>query len=331
MMKLIISILFISLVVSQEKYAADFLNIDYGAKTLASGNTFFMGNGDLSSVKWFPADYSFNNKRKVYGTFISKFDGLLEQFHIGYSQPLLGGYNITVNLNYSGVTDIPSYGKLVLETDKTPVQEQPSSFFDNQNYILSTTFSKLFDEEIDLGWDYFKLPIKIPIALNVNYLYSSLYELNANAFVLDLSFGFQFNLGTLLKSKGLGDISFYTNIVNFAGSKLSWDTVEGENGATTEHFEKISSNTIWGVTFTQPANDINLDFGIGFQYQSLYSDFGYGIVLTYDKQIEFRFGLDNNDITFGLGLEYNNIDLFASMKPSHDLGKSMNLDVVYGF
>ena len=330
MIKLLCFIFILSLL-SAQKYAADFLNLDYGAKTLASGNTFFVNQGDLAAVRWFPADYSYNKERKIYGTFISKYDGLLEQMHVGYSQPLFGGYNITANINYSGVTDIPTYGKLILETDRTPTQKEPSGFFDNQNFIVSTTFSKLYDEQLDLGWDYFKLPIKFPVAVNVNYLHSVLYDLNANAFTIDLSFGASFNLGTLLKTEGLGDFSTFINLVNLAGSKLAWDVVEGESGSTTESFEKISSNTIWGFNFTQPAKDIKIDFGIGMQFQSLYSSFAYGLTFIYDKQVELRFGFDNDDVAFGLGVEFNGIELFASMKPNHDLGKSLNMDIVYGF
>ena len=129
----LILILNVILLSQNNKYAADFLNLDFGAKTLASGNSFFMNKSDLSAIRWFPADYTFNKERKVYSTYVSKFNGILSQAHIGFSQPIIGGYNITVNWNYSGVTDIPRYNKLILEIDKTPLNEEPTGFFNNSN------------------------------------------------------------------------------------------------------------------------------------------------------------------------------------------------------
>jgi len=328
-MKYILYLMIYISVCFAQKYVADFIHLDYGAKTLASGNVFFMNKGDLAAVRWFPADYSFNSQPKVFSTFVSKYDGLLKQAHLGYSQPMLGGYNVTVNWNYSGVTDIPSYGKLILQDDKLPENKTPKGYFDNMNHVGSLTFSKLFDEEIDLGWDYFKLPIKIPVALNVNYLHTTLYEYTATAFTMDVSFGFITNLGTLFKIKGMGDFGLYLNAKNIAGSKLAWDTIETSE-QTTESFESISKNVVWGVSFFQPANDLNIDFSFGLQFQSLYSDFSYGFSFLYDKFIDVRLGFDNRDVTFGVGALLGNLDIFVSMKPTHDLGKSLNLDFAYG-
>ena len=330
MNKIFLFFLFL-LILNGQQYVADFARIDFGAKALASGNVFFVNQGDLSAVRFFPADYSFNKSKRFMGSYISKFDGLLEQAHAGYSHPLFDGYNISLNWNFSGVTNIPKYERLILGDDLTPTQKTPSGFFDNTNHVVSVTFSRLIHTKINLGWDYFKLPVEIPIAINTNYLKTDLYTASANGFTLDLSFGFKFNLGVLMKKKGLGDITFFTNIQNIIGGNLQWSEIVRRNGAKQSTVEPISKQTHFGVQFAQSSLKYKMDLLLGFQYETLYSTSHYGFSFIYDKTYELRFGIDEKDAAFGLGVNFFSVSIFASMKPKHDLGKSLNMDLMYEF
>jgi hypothetical protein len=338
--KLIYVYLFVFILISQE-YSADFLRLDVGAKTIASGNSFFLNTEDIAAYRWFPADYTYYNKRKVYSSVSSRFSGLVKQVNFGFSQPVIGGYNVTFNWAYSGVSDIGIYGLLDLDTDGRPKQTSPLAFSQNDNHIFSLTLGRMFSEEIDIGWDYFILPIKIPIALNINYLRSTysnipkatgsttLRNVTGNGLTIDLSFAVSFNLGALAGVKDLGEFSYYINMANFVGSSISWDVVE--TSSDERNFEKIANNFITGINFVQPIESIKLNFGFSYQYQRLYGDNSLGFMAEYDKLVELRLGFNNDLFTSGLGVNYYDVGLFIAYSPDHDLGKTLNLDLSYAF
>ena len=338
--KLIYVYILASLMFSQE-YSADFLRLDVGAKTIASGNSFFLETGDIAAYRWFPADYTFYNQRKVYSSISSRFSGLVKQVNFGFSQPVIGGYNITFNWAYSSVSDIGIYGLLDLDTDGRPRQSSPTAFSQNDNHIFSLTLGKMFSEEIDIGWDYFILPIKIPIALNINYLRSTysnipkvvgsteLRDVTGNGLTIDLSFAVSFSLGELMGVKELGEFSYYVNMANFVGSSMSWDVIE--TSSDERNFEKIANNFITGINFIQSIEDIKTKLGISYQYQRLYGDNSLGFMAEYNKLVEFRIGLNNDLFTTGIGASYYGIGLFLAYSPDHDLGKTLNMDLSYAF
>ncbi len=324
---------FISLI-AQQQVTSDFLYLESGARSSASGQAFFVGQGDISAYRYFPADYTFNSKRKVFGTFVSKYDGLVQQFSAGYSQPLFGGLNLTANYNYSGVSDIPRFEELNPDGGTfEPDQKSPSGYFGNSNHIFSATFGKIFDEVIDVGWNYFTIPIRIPTAVQVNYLRSTLDEYSANAFTVDVSAGLQFNLGDLIiQRKGIGDLIVYFNAMNVVGSNLAWDQVSSLDGSSkTTTSEEIASNFTFGTNLITEMEELSLKFGVSYQYQDRYAENNFGMMFIYDELVELRFGINEDLFTIGGGVHYFGTSLFLSLKPKHELGKEILVDLSYDF
>jgi hypothetical protein len=332
--KQIISFSFLMLCLSAQDYAGNFMYLDQGAKTTASGNAFFTNQNDLSAFRYYPADYSFGTTQKVYSIYSSRFSGLYDQFHLGYTQPLFGGYNITLNWNYSGVSDIPRYNALKID-DSTglPEQRSPDGFFNNNNHISSIIFGKVFDNIVDFGWDYFEIPLRFPTSLSVNYASTSIDEYSAYAFTFDLSTGVSFNLGELfIQNSGVGNFSFFMTYMNVAGTDLIWDDVssfDGSSGTKVQSNEYLPSNTIFGFNVILPQEDIETDFGFAYQRQTLYERDNYGILINYQKFLEFRFGLNDNKFTTGLGVKAYDAEVFLSFQPRHSLGSTFLLDLSY--
>ena len=326
-MKKIYVILFLINCIVSQKYSADFLRLGVGARTTSSGNAFFVAQGEAFASRWFGADYSFNNKRKVYASVTSQYDGLLKQMNAGFSQPLLGGYNVAINWMYSGVSDIARYGLFVEDIDGRPTQRVPSGYFSNNNHVFSLSLSKLFIEELDVGWDYFKLPINLPTSLNVNYLKTSLDQYSADAFTFDFSIGLKFNLGTLVSNKDIGDFVIFLNAANFLGSRLNWNILESTNDINNE---KIENNFTIGGNYLQPIGQDYL-FGLAYQNQSFYGDSNWGLLIKYDNSIEGRLGLNDGNFTSGLGLILDKYNFFIAYVPNNDLGKSIMVDLGYDF
>lgn len=316
-----------------QSHSADFIFLETGAQTAASGHVFFAGQGDLSAHRYFPADYTLNIKRKAYTSYINTFDGLVDQFSMGYTQPLFGGLNISTNYSYSGVSDIPKFNELVVDdATNEPIQKAPSGFFSNSNHVFSVAFGKVFDNVIDVGWDYFTIPIRLPTSLQVNYQNSNLDTYSANAFTVDVSLGLQFNAGQLLvQQEAIGDLTVFTSFMNIVGSNLVWDDVTSlDQTQRTSSSEEIPRNLVVGVNLLSSMEELDLNFGIGYQYQGRYGTSNFGFMLEYQDIAELRFGLGEK-FSIGAGTTYEGIGLFFSMRPHDALGKNIFIDLSYEF
>ena len=295
---------------------------------------FFANQGDMSAFRYFPADYSFGTTQKVYSIYSSRYSGLYDQFHLGFSQPLFGGYNITLDWNYSGVSDIPRYNALKIdESTGLPEQRSPDGFFSNNNHVTSMTIGRVFDNIVDFGWDYFVIPLRFPAALTINHASTSIDKYSAYAFTFDLSAGVSFNLGELfVQNEGVGNFSFFMTFKNFAGTDLIWDKVSSfdqSSGTSVESSEFLPSNSIFGINVVFPQEDIGIDLGVAYQKQTLYSRDNYGLMLTYQDFLEFRFGTNDKQFTTGFGVKAYDAEIFLSFQPKHSLGSTFLLDMSY--
>lgn len=312
---------------------AEFMNVPHGARTIASGGTFLLGQGDNAAFIHMPADYTLNTKPKIILTAENRFGGLVNQYHLGFSQPILGGYNVTVNYRYNGVTDIPRFDQLVLnDADGLPTQQSPSGFFGNYNHMGSVFFGKVYDYVVDVGWDYFTFPIRFPVGLNANVLVSQIDSYSAFGSSVDLSAGMMFNLGQVLQQEeSIGDLQMYMTFSNMIESSLSWDEVrspyDAETSATSD--ETIPTVTRFGMNILSDLDELDSELAFMTSYESAFELFRFGMMYRYDKLVEFRLGVQDGIVSLGAGVTIDQYDVFLSYSPSEDLGQTITIDLSY--
>ena len=88
------------------------------------------------------------------------------------------------------------------------------TFFNDAEDAFIFTFAKMNHFDLDLGWQYFVLPMRIPLGLNLKYIRQSLGDATASGMGIDLGAQIGFGLDRLLDLEALGDFAAGLNLQN---------------------------------------------------------------------------------------------------------------------
>lgn len=317
----------------ETRYAGAFLELGIGARAMAMGEAFASVANDGSAFYWNPAGASILPRAEVSGMYASLFKGLVQHFYVGFTRPLYGAAAISVNWIRLSVPDIPqyyspllanpnsSYDTRVAEAGDDPygfwtqyaLTAEPQAFSNNNNDALFITLAKQNKFDLDFGWQYFVMPVTIPIGVNVKLLRQSLFENNGSGIGFDAGGMIQFGFDDLFDDSRLGKFSFGLAVKDIWNTKITWNT-------DSRHADKIKRSWHLGTSYLQPLPKISGQLLFAYAFQKKYETIHhFGLEYLYYNRLAIRFGLADGNFTAGIGLKVSLFKIDYAFR-SHELG-----------
>ena len=293
------------------EYAADFLNIGVGARALGMGGAACASIDDGSSFYWNPAGLGFLKTPVLSGMYGPQFGSLknpLGNYHfIGYSQPLPGKAVISINWIRLSVDEIPIYSGLEGESFWDRLHDlsirpsgEPEGFITDTEDALFFTFAKYNRFKVDLGWQYHKVGIELPVGLNIKWIRQKLGDYEASGIGIDAGAMVRFRLDELVEKEKIGTVTFGLFFQDFTGTRLTWDT---------EHQDNLPMNIKWGIAYMAPLIFMKSELNISYNRESRWGGKNrWGLEFIGLNIISLRAGLDDGNFTCGAGLKIWRMD-----------------------
>ncbi|GAB4336992.1 MAG: hypothetical protein Kow0037_19090 [Calditrichia bacterium] len=345
---LLIGILFLSgSVLAENKYAGAFLELGIGGRAMALGGSYVSLANDASAFYWNPAGAATLLRQEAMGMYASIFQSLSKHNYIGFTKPLKGNTAVSFNWIRLSVADIPHYA---LDRDKyelgyskrvndesttaetwqdlkrlnTVFTDDPLGYSSFVNDAFFLTLAKNYKVDVDFGWQYFVLPVQIPVGLNLKFIRQSLFDKSASGIGLDLGTMLKFGLGDLFDDSRLGKFSFGFALKDVWKTKITWDTDSRQS-------ERIERSLFLGASYLQPIVRIRGQLLFSYAFENRYDYVHHmGIEYVYYERLAVRFGLNDQQFTAGLGIRF----LFFSFDyayQGHELGSSHRISTSVRF
>ncbi|MDX2127482.1 MAG: hypothetical protein SFU91_00420 [Chloroherpetonaceae bacterium] len=294
------------------QYTAAFLDIPLGARALALGGQFTpIDNIDGTAFFWNPAAVS-ATKGNVISTMYSNQFGtigspLSNYFHIGYSHELSSGFGFSVNWIRNSVSNIPLTGAIdpTQGFDQIIQRVKNGEFnlgeFNNADDALFLTFGKNLLSQVDFGWQYFKVPIEIPIGLTIKYINQSFggnpnVDYRGSGIGVDLGTLFKMNLGQLFKTQAVGDFALGFTIRDLFNTPVSWNTFLGTRST-------IQRSFLVNLSYKQQLNFISSSLLVSYTFNSKYQgENSIGVEYKFQDIVTLRAGTLEGNFTIGAGI-----------------------------
>ncbi|MDW8436445.1 MAG: hypothetical protein RMM16_00230 [Chloroherpetonaceae bacterium] len=303
-----------------QNYAAAFLEIPLGARSLALGGQFTpIDNHDGSAFYWNPSAVALVEGQLVSTMYSNQFgtlgDPLSHYFHLGYSQNLGGGVGLSFNWIRNSVPNIPLNESAQLNpNDPFDFQGIVSGRynvgkFSNASDAIFITFAKNLFSRINFGWQYFNLPVDVPIGISFKYVREGFSGNRLNEFVgsnsvagtgigVDIGATLRFNVNDFVGSKSLGMMAIGFAIRDLFNTPITWNTPDkGNNKAAIPRATTLSlsyqqplpflSSSVLGVISRDTRYKGVTSIGAEYRYRSL---------------IALRVGSLDRQLTLGAGL-----------------------------
>jgi hypothetical protein len=213
-----------------------------------------------------------------------------------------------------------------LETRRDSIRTLVSrgfSSFSNKESAWTLTLSRLFETNLDLGWQINQIPVKLPIGVNMRYIHKSLHKIKGRGLGFDLGGMIQIPLNHVFLFENLGLFTLGGTVSNLMDTKLFWSS---------EKEEIIPMTLIWGASYKQSLLFIPIDVLILFQTQNINEEISqFGLEFEIWNKIALRTGWDESGHHGGLGFEFSIFNQIVELGYSfmqHDLGKSHRFDLI---
>ncbi|NIT61064.1 MAG: hypothetical protein GWN00_34135 [Aliifodinibius sp.] len=314
------------------KYAGAFLDLGIGARGMALGGAYVSVANDGSAFYWNPAGAATLLRAEVSGMYASLFKSLATHFYIGFTRPLHGAGAVSINWIRLSVSDIPRYDSKLLDNPNSTyasrvadgpdfaLTNEPFGFSNNNNDALFITLSKQNKIDIDFGWQYFVMPITIPIGLNVKLIRQTLFDKEGSGIGFDFGSMLKFGLDDLLNDSHLGKVSVGFAVKDIFETEITWDT-------DSRHSDRITRTWHFGSSYLQPLPKLSsqLLFAYSLQKSQPNSPHNFGLEYLYYDRLAIRFGLTESKFTAGVGIKLS-LFRFDYAFRSHELGGSHRIN-----
>jgi len=304
------AVLFSPISLQGAKYGGEFLQIGLGGRAAGMGGAFCSLADDGSGFYWNPAGYARLHTLQFSGMYAPLYGGvgssLADYHHLGVSMPISGvilGVN-WIRLSVGDIPRYPDYSNLDYITRRNLILNangEPQGYFSDIEDAVFLTIARMNRLRIDFGWNYFKLPVEVPIGLNLKMIRQSLA--GYSSFGIGADFGMQILVGLdeLLSIKGLGDFCFGFNWQDFSKTGINW----GNNNS-----DAIPANFKHGFglsqRFSRIDSEINLVMDVDNRWEK---EQHFGFEFIFQQFLAFRIGHERRGWTAGFGGKYKQLTL----------------------
>jgi len=275
-----------------------------------------------------PAGFASGVRKPQAGLMVQQFSGLSMNLVGEGSVPVGNSYWLGASLFHSAVEGLhfrPNLYGLSPEARRDSVLSGsggPGDVIPYREDALVLTLAREYRFEIDMGWKFFKIPVRMPLGISGKYLDKLLVENRGLGFGIDL--GAQFFMD-------LSDVSeVFTNTEWGFGLFLS-DILNTPVYWTTEHQDAIKRSWVRGFSIAQDFPSLNSTLVFSSSRQDRYPDVRqYGLELMVKELIFIRGGYDGYTPSLGLGIGLKKVIIDYSFS-QHELANWQKIGLNYHF
>jgi len=320
-----------------DEYTAAFLDIPLGVRALGLGGHYSpIDNYDATGFYWNPAAVGLV-KGKIattlysnqYGSFN---DPLTKYFYVGYTQDIGDGVGFAINWIRNSISDIP-YAPNELDltnTDDLLNRLESGDFvdgtFNNADDAIFVTIGKNIATSVDFGWQYFNLPISLPVGITFKYINqgfsgNSAVEYSGNGVGIDVGGLLKFNLGDFVSNKSYGDVAIGLTLRDIFNTPISWNTELKTKSS-------IKRSHLFSFSYKQPLKFISSSLLFLYSNTNKYDGLSsIGVEYKYRESFALRIGSYDKKATLGAGLFFNSAVFVDYAYNFHDLGGTHRVGV----
>ncbi|KPL19316.1 MAG: hypothetical protein AMJ92_04050 [candidate division Zixibacteria bacterium SM23_81] len=310
------------------KYAGEFLQVAVGARPLGLGGAYCSLTQEGWAPFWNPAGSAHQRRLELSVQHATLFN-LAEHEYINLALPLPSDATLGFSWIRLSVDDIPVFPEpgRFSGGELRPIEEwvvDPVKFFNDAEDAFIFTFAKMNHFDLDLGWQYFVLPMRIPLGLNLKYIRQSLGDATASGMGIDLGAQIGFGLDKLFDFEPLGYFVGGLNLQNIGKTALSWDT-------SAKHRDHIPFNVKFGFSYAQPFSARGTKATIAYDRDTAYQGQNhFGLEMAYRDRLALRLGLEGEKLAVGAGFRFWRLVLDYAFV-SYDLGNIHRVSGSVGF
>ncbi|MBC8042310.1 MAG: hypothetical protein IAF08_02585 [Rhizobacter sp.] len=332
---------------SSDRYTAAFLDIPLGARALALGGQYSpIDNADGTAFFWNPAGVAFTKDMTVTTMYSNQFGSLgnplSAYFHIGYAQSLGKGTSIAVNWIRNSVTNIPLTddprdinGSINITDIFTRIKDgslgNSGATFSNADDAVSVSIARVIASNFNFGWQYFSVPIELPIGVNFRYIRQGFsgndvrVNFSGSGIGVDVGAMLKFKVGDFVANPNYGDFAFGFAAKDLFNTPIAWNTESRVKSSIYRSFiisisyqqpVTFIASTLTGL-YTRNTKDAGLtSLGLEYRFRDL---------------IALRVGSYDQAVTLGAGLFLFRavvIDYayqYSELGSPHRIGLTLNL------
>ncbi len=334
-MKRLLLILLVSVefLLAQSRYGGSFLEIGVGARALSMGSAAVAAPGDVTAAYWNPAGLAMVSRLQVGSMYARLFNQLEEQSYLAAVIPLMKNATISFSWIRLSIDQIPRYefdendpitAYQRLHGQAEQLTGQPVDYFSNQNDAFIFSFARLVPYNLDLGWQYFEVPIKFGFGMNVKYIRQQLDQNTGTGIGLDAGFLMGFDLEDIFNGPHYGTLNFGFNVQDLSETRIVWDT-------DSKHVDRMHRNFKYGINYNQPLPFLHGILSLNYDVDSKYSgNTHWGAELMLRSRFALQVGSNSGHFTAGAGIWLWHIRANYAFQ-THDLGNSHRVSLILAF
>jgi len=315
------------------QYSAEFLELGVSAKALGMGSANVSLGNDVTSPFWNPAGLAFVPKLQVASLYADMFNSLQKQSYIGAAIPLFGGTTISFSWMRLSVDDIErhlydpeldDYDARQRISDATiALIYPPDGTFGSYDDAYYISIAKHLPINLDLGWQYWEMPIDMAFGANVKMINLALDENSGSGVGIDLGYIFKLGLDKIFVSPYYGDLSLGLSIQDLFNTRITWDTDKNWE-------DEIGRNFKMGFSYSQPIPVIKSALTVAYDVDTRYDGLEhFGLEYLFSEMLAIRIGSNFGYMTTGAGIYLWKFK-FDYAYQSHDLGNSHRVSLLFG-
>ena len=176
---------------------------------------------------------------------------------------------------------------------------------------------------LDLGWQYFEVPVDLGFGMNLKMLRQSIDDKVGSGIGLDVGFISRIGLNEIFSDIHYGDLAFGINVQDLTQTQITWDT-------DSKHKDRVPYNFKYGISYMQPITAMQSSFTLAFDLNSRYNGSAHlGGEFLYHSMLALRMGLNSGFFTAGAGLYLWKFRIDYAYQ-GHDLGNSHRISILVG-
>jgi len=274
-----------------------------------------------------PAVYA-SYQRQTINLAYDQFNGLSNAFVVEAYSPLGDSYHMGLTILHSSVDDLyfrPDLSYLDPVSRRDSVLELAQGSGDIIKYREDAVFLSLareFSHEVNLGWKFFKIPLRIPIGASVKYLDKLLVDNRGLGIGFDLGGQIIFSLAGMNSALEQTEFSVGYVLHDILNTPVYWET---------DHQDAIKRGRVRGVSIKQSFPKYSLDAILSTSVQDRFPNVRqWGLEIGYRELAYLRFGSDGYKPSFGLGIGLKKFIIDYSFS-QHELAGMQKIGINYHF
>ncbi len=296
------------------RYAADFLSIPLGARALGMGGQYTpIDQYDGAAFFWNPSALALIKGKYISTMYSNQFGSLgrplSNYFHIGYAQDLGNGVGVSANWIRNSIANIPltddprlfgTSGEF-LRLIQQGLLDNGGATFSNNDDALFLSIAKNVINAVDFGWQYFRIPIEIPIGITFKYISQSFggdsrVNFSGTGVGVDVGAMIKFKFGDFVARPIFGDLALGINIRDVFNTPVSWNTDSRARAS-------IPRATFLSASYKQPLEFLSSSLIFAITRDTRYDGItSIGLEYRFRQLFALRVGSFDRELTLGAGL-----------------------------